>query len=139
MPADKLRELALGLSLKLPLDVAPEITHETGVQRLVRQNQSPALLLRKPALGEIQVKVLVAAVEFVADDRMARMRQVDSYLVLAPGARRHQQQRKLSLRTRESALHAELRLRRRAVRAHAVFDRHATFLVPAQGRVDDTM
>src|SRR5882724_858440 len=112
-----------------PILVAPIEPDSARVERLVRQNQSPALLLGLPALREVQVKVFVAAIKFVADDRMADVGEVDANLMLAPGARRDAQQCKGLLQTPEAALHAEFGLRRRAVRPDAILDRHAAVLV----------
>src|SRR5947207_9305690 len=123
--AGEFNEPVFRLGLIGPILVTPYEPDSARVKRLVRQNQSPALLLGLPALREVQIKVFVATVKFVSHDGMADVGEVDANLVLAPGARQDAQQCKCGLRTPESALHPEFGLRRRAVGANAILDRNA--------------
>jgi hypothetical protein len=63
------------------------------MQRVMRKDQAAALLLRKPILYQSQVQILVASVQFIADDRVSDVRQVNANLVLAASPRPHAQQR----------------------------------------------
>jgi len=56
------------------------------MQGVVLKYQYGALRVGEPILDEGQVTILVAAVELVADDGMAEMREVDADLMLAAGA-----------------------------------------------------
>src|SRR5881394_1616304 len=137
--ACEFNEPAFRFGLINPNLVAPNEPHSAGVKRLMPQNQSSALLLGLTAHREVQIKVFVAAVEFVADDRMADVREVDANLMLAAGARHEAQQCIGVLQTLEAALYPEFGLRRRAVGADAILDCHAAVFVPSEGRFDQAL
>ena len=55
----------------------------TGVEGMVFQDQSGALRLGQASFDKGQVTILVAAVKLVADNGMAKVREMDAELVLA--------------------------------------------------------
>ncbi len=63
------------------------------------KNQSGALRGSEPSFNEGQITILVTAVNFVADNRMAEVGEVDAELVLAAGARQQTEQGKRRWRT----------------------------------------
>ena len=65
---------------------APGETKGAGVQGVMRQNEPGALLIGQAIFDQRQIQILVAAVEFIADDGMAEVGEVDADLVLATGA-----------------------------------------------------
>src|SRR6266513_3105624 len=113
--ACKFEEPLFRFGLINPFLFAPTEPDSARVKRLILQNQSTTLLLGLTAHREVQIKVFVTAVEFVADDRMADFGEVNANLMLPPGARRDAQQCIGVLQTPEAALHPEFGLRRRAV------------------------
>ena len=64
---------------------APDKAHGTGMQGLIGQNEPRLLLRRQAILHQRQIQVLVAAVQLVADNRMAEVSKVDADLVFAAG------------------------------------------------------
>ena len=54
---------------------------------LVRQDELAVLFGREAAFHEIQIHVLIEAVEFVSNNRMADVRKMNANLVLAAGER----------------------------------------------------
>ena len=49
----------------------------------MRQNQRPLLFFVQPPFDEGQVQILVASVDFIADDGMAEVGEVNADLMLA--------------------------------------------------------
>lgn len=49
----------------------------------MRQNQRPLLLLVQPPFDQGQIQILIATVDFVADDGMANVREMNTDLMLA--------------------------------------------------------
>jgi hypothetical protein len=66
------------------------------VESMIFKNQPRALLIGQAILNECQIQILVTAVKFVADDRMADVRKVNADLMFASGARNNLQQGKFS-------------------------------------------
>ena len=60
----------------------------------MRQNQCSFLLIAQPAFDQRQIQILVTAIDFVPDDRMANVREMNANLVLAAGSRQDAKQRK---------------------------------------------
>jgi hypothetical protein len=87
-------EPRLGFNAKDPLLAAPLESNFARVQGMVRQDQPPPLFRRQTVLHERQIQVLVAPIQLVAHNRMPEVRQMNPYLVLAPGVRPHEQERK---------------------------------------------
>jgi hypothetical protein len=79
-------EPRLGGAGKFHGPAAPGEPHGAGVQGVMRQNEAGALFVGQAIFDQRQIYILVAAVEFIADDGMAEMGEVDANLVLAPGA-----------------------------------------------------
>ena len=52
------------------------------MERVMRQNQRPPLLLIQPPFDQGQIQILVPAVEFIAHDGMANVREVNADLML---------------------------------------------------------
>ena len=82
----KIGKPRLGGAGKFQRPAAPGETDGAGVQGVIRQNEPGALCGGQTILDERQIQILVAAVEFVADDGMAKVGEVDADLVLATGA-----------------------------------------------------
>jgi len=122
--------------------------HRTGVEGVILKDQAGTLLRRQAVFDERQIQILVAAVELVADDGMAEVREVDADLVFAPGAGFYPEQGKRGWRVEgggwsaglrrsdKSPLNPEFRLRGHAVRADAIFDNNATVFIFAERRVN---
>jgi hypothetical protein len=109
------------------------------MQRVVFKNQCGALRIRQTTLDQGQIQILVAAVEFVADNRMANVRKVDAYLMFAAGARFDAEQSEIFHNARKFSFDPEFRLRQRAIRTHAIFDRNATGFISSQWRINDPL
>lgn len=62
------------------------------MQRLVGQNEPGPLLRRQAVFNERQVQVFVAAIQLVANNRVAEMGEVKADLVLAAGVRSYSQE-----------------------------------------------
>jgi len=114
----------------------------------MRQNQPCALFRREPVFDERHIYILVAAVKFVADDGMADVREMDAYLMFAPGARQNPEQGESRVwsaecrrqdRSGKSAFDKKFCLRRRAIGADAIFHGDAAVFVLAERRVNQTM
>jgi hypothetical protein len=73
---------------------APGETQGAGVEGVVLQDEPGALLGGKALLDEGEIQVIVAAVDFVADDGVAKMREMNADLMFAAGARFHADKRK---------------------------------------------
>lgn len=106
------------------------------MERVVFKNQFRALLRRQAVLDEGEIAILVAAVKFVADNRMADVREVDADLMFASGKRKNPQQRKFSFATSKSSLNKKFCLRCRAVFADAIFHGDDAAFVLAERRVN---
>jgi hypothetical protein len=68
---------------KFPLSSSPFEFHFGGEQGVVRKDEAFALFGSQPGFNEVEIEVFVSAVEFVADDGMAEMGQVNANLVFA--------------------------------------------------------
>src|ERR1051325_1341365 len=130
-------EPLLGFGAEMTGLAAPEKIQTLSVKGVVGQDQSRALLLGEATENEIEIEPFVAAVEFVADDGMTGVGEVDSQLMLAAGAWPGTDQREWPAFALEAAHDFDLGLRGRAVRADAVFDGHGARLVLAERRVDE--
>jgi len=134
------------------------------MKRLIFKNKPGALLISQAVFDQRQIQILVAAVEFVADDGMAEVGEVDADLMFAAGAGDYSQKRKWQMadgrwigsssssslvlalvfrlsrtRTIEAALDPEFGLGGRAVGADAILDGDAAALVPAERRVNQAV
>ena len=85
-------EPCLRLGTKNQIPVLPPEGHNGCVQRVMRENQSLALLCRQTIFDQCEICVLVAAVDLVAHNRMTEVRKVNAELVFATRARRDSQQ-----------------------------------------------
>ena len=65
---------------------APNEADGAGVKRLVRQDEPGKLLRRQAVFDQRHIYILVAAVQFIADDGMAEVGEVDADLMFAAGA-----------------------------------------------------
>ena len=83
---DKFGEPRLGGAGKFHGPAAPGETDGAGVQGVMRQNEAGALFIGQAIFDQRQIQILVAAVEFVADDGMAEVGEVDADLMFAAGA-----------------------------------------------------
>lgn len=122
----------------MPVSPVPGKRERLRVKGVIRQEQRGALLIAQAAFHEVQVMVLIAAVELVAHDGMAEVREVDANLVLASGERVNGEKRELALVATEGLQNLELGAGKCAVIADAVLDRHRALFVPAQRRFDVT-
>jgi hypothetical protein len=66
---------------------APGETDGAGMEGLMVKDEPGALLVRQADLDEREIQVLVAAVKLVADNRMAKVREVDADLMFPAGER----------------------------------------------------
>jgi len=66
---------------------APGEAQPAGVQGVVGQEEAGALGVGEPAFDQGQIQVGVAAVEFVAHDGVAQVREMDADLMFAAGQR----------------------------------------------------
>jgi hypothetical protein len=82
----EIREPRFRFAAKFHRPAAPSETHGAGVQGVMRQHEPGALLRRQTVLDQRQIQILVATVEFIADDGMAEMGEVDADLMFAAGA-----------------------------------------------------
>ncbi len=57
------------------------------MERMNWQQESGTLLVGQSPLNQGQIQILVTAIQFVADDRMPQVREMDADLVLATGER----------------------------------------------------
>ncbi len=97
-------------------------TNLAGMQRVVREDQLPALGRSKSILDEGEIQILVPAVELVANDGMADVREVNANLVFAAGVRTDPQERERTLRSGEMAFDRKVGLRGGAVGSDLVLD-----------------
>jgi hypothetical protein len=72
---------------------APGEPHGAGVQGVVFKNQFRAVRIGQAAFDERKVTILVSAVDFIADDGMAKVGEMDADLMFAAGAGAEAQQR----------------------------------------------
>ena len=84
-------EPLLRVGVELPIPATPFKGQTTGVQGVARQDEPPALFVSEAALDQREVAVFVVPVQFVADDRMPEVREMNPDLVLAPGLRSNSQ------------------------------------------------
>ena len=122
---------------KDPIPFPPTKANLHGVKSLVFQNKLPTLFIRQPVLDKGQVQVFVAAVEFVANDRVPDVREMNTDLVLPASPRPNIEQRKLAFNALETADNRTFRFRRRSVVTHLILNGNDTVIVPAQGSVDN--
>ena len=61
------------------------------MQGVAGQDEPPALFVSEAALDQREVAVFVVPVQFVADDRVPEVREMNPDLVLAPGLRLYSQ------------------------------------------------
>ena len=80
----RLYEPRLRLGFKAPFMVTPREGKFAGVQRVAWQQQHPPLLVSEPLLNQREVAVLVVPVQFVTNDRVPDVRQVNPNLMFAP-------------------------------------------------------
>jgi hypothetical protein len=119
------------------------------MEGVVCKNQAGALRPGQAAFDEGQITFLVAAVNLVADDGMAEVREVDAELVFAAGAGNEAEQGKRGWRIKTArrdarptnggnkpVLDEKIRLRGRAIGADAILDGDAAVFVPAERGVN---
>lgn len=57
------------------------------MKRVVWENEPPPLLGSKPVFDQRQIQILLSPIDFVADNGMAEVREMNADLMFAPGAR----------------------------------------------------
>src|SRR5436190_13684062 len=92
------------------------------MKRLMRKDQFGALRIGQSVGDEIDVEILVATVNFVADDGVAEVGQVDSYLMLATRMRLDFEITEWVAIAFEVVQHAETGVGGQAVRTHTILD-----------------
>jgi len=151
--AGKFSKPRFGRAEKLHGPAAPNETNGAGVQGVMRQNEPGALFPGQAIFDQCQIQILVAAVNFIADDGVAKMGEMNADLMFAAGAGNYPQERKWKMEdgrwigsssfspfvpefrwpgTIKTALDPELGLGGRAVGANAVLDGDAAALIPAE-------
>lgn len=143
----KFHEPRLRFAGKITRPATPSKSDGTGVKGLIFKNQLSFLVCREPVLNQRQITILVPAVKFVADDRMAKVSQMDTNLVFASGLRPQTQKRKgqffpvpvrdspdfpVGRKAMKPFQDDKIRPRRRAVGPDTILDRDAAAFVPAE-------
>ena len=100
----------------MPIALAPLESEFAGMQGLVGEDELPSLLLRQPPLDQREVAVLVVSVQFVANNRVTEVAEVNPNLMLASGLRLYSQEGKISFGPGKPHGHREVGSRRAAVR-----------------------
>lgn len=90
---DKIGEPRFGGTGKFHGPAAPDQAHGAGMQRLMGQHEPRLLPGRQAVFDQRQVQVLVTAIQFVANNRMAEVREVDADLMFAAGVGSYAQKR----------------------------------------------
>src|SRR5213594_611294 len=104
----------LGACNPSPRFAAPVQSHLCGVQSVMRENEPAPLLICEPVIHKIEIKSVVQPIEFIPNNRMTDMREVNANLMLAAGTRLDFEQREIALRMCKVFLHAKFCLRRRS-------------------------
>lgn len=84
---NKIAEEFFGNAGEFHFGAAPAEAHAGGVEGLVGEDELGALLGGEPVFDEGEVAVFVGAVDFIADDGVAGVGQMDADLVFAAGLR----------------------------------------------------
>ena len=130
---------------ELPFGSSPFEFHFGGVQGVVGEDKALALFGGQPVFDEVEIKIFISAVKFVADDGMAEVGQMDANLVFAASVRADPQQggRNTNIGRPTSNLKTrsfpEFGLGGSAVWPDAVFDGNSAGVVFAKRRVDDAV
>ena len=80
-------EPLLRVGVELPIPATPFKGQSTGVQGVAGQDEPPALFVSEAALDQREVAVFVVPVQFVADDRVTEVSEMNPDLVFATGMR----------------------------------------------------
>lgn len=100
------------------------------------ENECGPLFGIEAAFHQRQIRILVTAINLVADDRVSCMRQMNADLVFAAGVRLDTEQAEWCVTLPEPAQYLEAGLCGSAVSTHTVPDRDAAAFILAQGRID---
>ena len=84
----------LGFAGERDVPMAPGEADGAGVERLMGQDETLPLLGRQTVFHQRKIKVFVAAVEFVPDDRMTQVGQVNADLMFPAGEGKDTEQSK---------------------------------------------
>ena len=117
--------------------VAPLKLEAGSVKGLPGENQMRTLAVSEPVFYKRQVTVGIAAVHFVADNRMSKVSEMDAKLVLAASERAQAQQSKTCIR--KAFLDDVFSLRGCAIGTDAVFDGHFAGFIAAKRGVNDAL
>jgi hypothetical protein len=107
-----------------------------GVERVERKDQLPTLDIGEPVLDQGEVAVFVEAVEFVADDGMAEVGEVESELVFASGDGEELEPGEGSFGTLEEVEHLEMGGCRGAIGSDGGLDGDGAGRMGTEGGVD---
>ena len=91
LPRNELYEVRLRLRSEIILLPAPLKLDAAGMQGVMGQDEPGALLIGQTFFHEGEVQIRVTAVQFVAHDGMADVREVDADLVFAAREREQAQ------------------------------------------------
>ena len=86
-----------------------------------------------------QIKVFIPAVEFVANNGVAEVGEMDADLMFAAGMGQHAEKGEISFHAGETALDGKIRFRRRTVRADTVLNRDAAGGVASERLVNHAL
>jgi hypothetical protein len=104
--SDKFKKPWFRFAGKFPGLAAPGETQGTGMEGVVLKNEPGALFVSETLLDEGEIEILVAAIDFVADDGMAEVGKMDADLMLAAGAGLDAEQGEAELRVESCELRA---------------------------------
>lgn len=107
------------------------------MKRVKGQNEFHALCIGQAVFHECQIAIFVMPVEFVADDRVTDVREVNPDLMFATGVRANLQQSKAPFRALETPLDPEFGGGLRAIGSNAVLDYDLAGFVLAERLVDN--
>ena len=134
---DELAKPFLRFSAVNALFAIPLKAHFTSVQGLAVEDEALALFVGEAAFYQGEIEGFIAAIDFIAHDGVAHVREVDADLVFATGQQLHFEQGEVALCAGETLQYFVCCLGRCAIRSHAIFDGYDTALIFAQGGVDD--
>jgi hypothetical protein len=104
---------------------------------MIREDELPPIIVGQPALDQPQVNRFVSAVNFIADNGMTGVREVDANLVLAASEWLNREKREFAPTPREPFFNMQSRFSGSAIGAHAIFDRNGAALVLSEWCSDD--
>ena len=135
--SEKIQEPRLRLHLETAFRTAPVEGDRLGVKGVIRKNEKGALGFGETAFDQGEIALLVAAVELIADNRMAVVGKMDADLMLPTVHRMDGKEGEFASVAGENLEPLELRAGRSAIGSDGVLDRDGAGLIATQGRIND--